>query len=62
MASNSVLNNNSENYLVPKKTPFNDDYKETNKKLGKGVNGEVVICINKKTNVEYALKVTKLIF
>ena len=52
MASNLNLN-----YLVPKTNSFYDDYVETNEKLGVGLNGSILVCLNKITQIKYALKV-----
>lgn len=43
--------------LHPKKISIHDEYFVTDQVLGKGANRPVVLCINKKTNVKYALKV-----
>lgn len=43
--------------LYPKSSSIHDDYFVTDQVLGKGANRPVVLCINKKTNVKYALKV-----
>lgn len=43
--------------LHPKKNSIHDEYFVTDQVLGKGANRPVVLCINKKTNVKYALKV-----
>ena len=44
--------------LQPKKTPITDDYELSNKVLGLGINGKVVVCYNKTDNRKCALKVT----
>ena len=59
MASNLNLSE-SRNYLVPKTNSFYDDYVETNEKLGVGLNGSILVCIDKKTKIKYALKVKKI--
>ncbi len=43
--------------LRPKKNSIHDDYFVTDHVLGKGDTRPVVVCINKKTNVKFALKV-----
>jgi hypothetical protein len=43
--------------LPIKTNPIKDDYYITKDKLGVGLNGTVVICIDKLTNKQYALKV-----
>jgi len=43
--------------LQPKKTPINDDYSLSNKVLGLGINGKVVVCHHKATGRKCALKV-----
>lgn len=44
--------------LDPKKTPITDDYEISNNVLGLGINGKVVECVNKKSLVKFALKVS----
>lgn len=56
MASNSSLSNLPD-HLVPKTNSIYDDYLITDEVLGTGVNGSVLACIHKLTNVKYALKV-----
>jgi hypothetical protein len=46
--------------LYPKTNSIHEDYFVTHQVLGKGANRPVVLCIHKKTNVKYALKVRKL--
>ena len=43
--------------LKPKINPIHEDYEIIDKKLGVGINGSVHACIDRKTQVEYALKV-----
>jgi hypothetical protein len=46
------------NVLVTKTIPFTDEYTLLEKRqLGSGINGNVLLCQNKKTNQRYALKV-----
>ena len=45
----------------PKTYPVTNDYEMTDDILGHGYNGQVKICVNKKTKIKYALKVN-LIF
>ena len=44
--------------LIPKLNPLRNDYKITCKSLGKGMNGKVYLCKNRKTGKRFALKVT----
>ena len=46
--------------LQPKKSPITDDYELSNKVLGLGINGKVVVCQNKASNRKCALKVNLL--
>jgi hypothetical protein len=45
--------------LVPKKHSIYDDYLILDEVLGEGINGRVLACVDKKTNVRYALKPLK---
>ena len=63
--SNNQLNLNpslnesfNSNKLKSKTTPFEDDYIYLNKSpIGKGINGDVILVINKNDKKKYALKV-----
>jgi len=48
--------------LQPKKSPITDDYELSNKVLGLGINGKVVVCHSKADNRKCALKVTCFCF
>ena len=43
--------------LKPKYNTFTEDYDILDKKLGCGINGSVVACLDRSTKIEYALKV-----
>lgn len=43
--------------IHPKKHSIHDDYFVSDEVLGKGSNRPIVLCVNKKTNIKYALKV-----
>ena len=45
--------------LVPKKHSIYDDYAILDEVLGEGINGKVLACVDKKTNMRYALKPLK---
>ena len=45
--------------LYPKKNSIHDDYFVTDEILGNGASRPVVLCVHKKTNVKYALKVSE---
>jgi hypothetical protein len=68
--SNNQLNLNpslnesfNSNILKSKTTPFEDDYIYLNKSpIGKGINGDVILVINKNDKKKYALKVINLFF
>ncbi len=47
--------------LKPKTNPIHEDYEIVDKKLGFGINGSVLMCIERNTRVEYALKVFLLL-
>ena len=51
------------NVLVTKTTPINNEYILSEKRfLGKGVNGNVLLCQHKTTKQKYALKVIFYLF
>lgn len=54
--SNSVMDLMS---LKPKNNPIKEDYSITRNKLGVGISGSVVLCYDRITNQEFALKVKK---
>jgi len=47
--------------LQPKKTPITDDYELSNKVLGLGINGKVVVCQRKSDSRKCALKVIRFV-
>lgn len=57
--SSSFNSSFNSNILKSKITPFENDYIYLNRKLGSGINGEVVLCLNKLDKKKYALKVSR---
>lgn len=48
--------------LVPKKRQIIKDYSITDNVLGLGINGKVVECFDRKTNMKYAIKVSLYVY
>lgn len=64
MSASNLINNVSSKImpltqLVPKKHSIYDDYVILDEVLGEGINGKVLACVDKKTNMRYALKPLK---